>query len=47
MFDAMPADGWIGTQGLEIVRWAYIDDKDFKMQLYHDLQMREMEKHID
>ena len=27
MNDIMPSDGWIGTQGLFVIRWAYIDDR--------------------
>lgn len=25
--DIMPSDGWIGTQGLFIIRWAYIKEE--------------------
>lgn len=27
MNDIMPSDGWIGTQGLFVIRWAYIEDR--------------------
>lgn len=26
MNDRMPCDGWVGTQELEVIRWAYIED---------------------
>ena len=27
MNDIMPSDGWIGTQGLFVIRWAYIKEE--------------------
>lgn len=31
MNDIMPSDGWIGTQGLFVIRWAYIAENDLAL----------------
>lgn len=38
MNDIMPSDGWVGTQGLFVIRWAYIDEKDLALTL-KDLEL--------